>query len=114
LGKSHLVEAILKAFGTYCSFRDGFETDPAYADACIQFRAPLTCGGLGVTPAEVKAAAAFYSAQSHAIKFAANTRFAPVASFVASDDFEETAFFKDYVMCQILGSVCDANRNSRK
>jgi hypothetical protein len=92
--------AILKAFGTYCSFRDGFETDPAYADACIQFRAPLTCGGLGVTPAEVKAAAAFYSAQSHAIKFAANTRFAPVASFVASDDFEETAFFKDYVMAR--------------
>jgi hypothetical protein len=88
--------ALWEAFGAYCGFEDGFAGTDSYADAHIQFRMPIAQGGFGVTANEAKAAAAHYCAMSHAFKFVALSRYAPVSDFIRSDAFRNTPLYKGY------------------
>lgn len=89
-------KAIWAAFGSYNGFEEGFEDDARFSDAHIQFRLDITAGGFGVTLNESRACAAFYTATSHALQFAAKASFSAFATILRSDAFRDSTLFREY------------------
>lgn len=80
--------------------RDNDSMLSVFEDARRQFALPISEGGFGITPNECVAVPAFYSAVSHALRFAASCGFAGIMDYVASPAFRANPLCVTYAQAR--------------